>query len=818
MQSRVNFSEQNRKRKLLAGLSGRITLTKTSLWIERFLRAYWPLLSLAGFAYAALAFGALEGLPPLWGQGALGVLALVALYLAYRGYRVFSWPNRAEALEKLDENLAHSPIASLQDTPAINVKDPLAQALWQAHIAQMKAQAEAAKVPLPAPDLAKKDPMGLRLMALVFIAAALLFAPKIAVQNLQAALGVEAGTAAPSVAIEAWASPPAYTGKPAVYLTELAAGARIELPVGSEITLRTYGDGEFSLTESVSGEAATLTSAVEGEPPRDGRFAVMNEGAVEVFDGNKSLGSWRISVLADAPPTIAAPEGIGKSRDGEVSIEYTAQDDYGIVSTRYVIRPVLEKVVRRFGLVPDPVKVPDDFTGELPLPFTQDLTDIKETLLADYSKEMWARLPVTIMLEVTDGAGQSASIELETDSLPALSFFDLLAAAIVEQRRDLMWSPENDRRVSQVLRAISYQPEDGLFPDASSYLLLRSAIRRMGYQMEDGLDEAERTELQELLWQIAIQIENGDLSSAEARLKRAQERLSQALEDGASDEEIAGLMDELRDATRDYLDELAQNMDPNQQQAGNQQGQTITSDQLQEMLDRIQELSENGQKEEAQQLLEELQQFMQNMQMAQGGGSGGQRQGNAEQQQLQDGLEQQQELSDEAFQQLQEQFGQQGNGTEDGQGSGESLADRQEQLRQFIDQMQADGSGGEALDEAERNMGAARDRLREGDFSGAFDEQAQAMENMRQSLRDMENRNQDGQSGSQGEETAGRDQYDPLGRPIGNRGRADGDTAVPEQNASDRARELLDEIRRRSGENQRPNDELDYLNRLLDRF
>jgi hypothetical protein len=33
-----------------------------------------------------------------------------------------------------------------------------------------------------------------------------------------------------------------------------------------------------------------------------------------------------------------------------------------------------------------------------------------------------------------------------------------------------------------------------------------------------------------------------------------------------------------------------------------------------------------------------------------------------------------------------------------------------------------------------------------------------------------------------------------------------------------RARELLDEIRRRSGEGERPEVELEYLKRLLDRF
>ncbi len=811
MQPKGKFSETNRRAKLLRGLQGRITLTRLSLTFERFLRAFWPLLTLLGFAYAALAFGALNVAPQRAGQGAIVASALLALWLLYRGVRRFQLPTQSQAIEKLDESLDNHPIASLQDTPAINSKDPFAQALWQAHITDMQAQAARATAPLPAPKLAGHDRSGLRLLALTAVIAALLFAPRIGVETLQTSLGGSAAASAPSVAIEAWATPPAYTGKPAIYLSELATGSTIELPTGSEITLRTYGNGDFSLTEGVSGTNAALTAPTPDTPPRDARFAVLLDGAIAVFDGNKTLGQWQVSVLADAPPTLVAPDGIGKSREGELSIDYAATDDYGIVSTRYVIRPDLGAVNRIYGLAPAPVAVPDDMVGELPLPFTQDLTDIKETLLVDFSKAMWARLPVSIMLEVTDGAGQTASLELTTDALPALSFFDPLAAAIIEQRRDLMWSPENDTRVSQVLRAISYKPEDGLFPNASTYLLLRSAIRRMGYQMEDGLDPQQRLDLEELLWRIAVQIENGDLSGAAARLARAQERLSQALENGATNEEIAGLMDELRQATDDYLNEMARNMDPNQQAQNQPQGQSISGDQLQEMLDRLQQLSESGQRAEAQRLLDEIRRFMENMQMTQGSGSGQPRR-NAEQQQLQDGLQQQQQLSDEAFQQLQKQFGQQG------QQDGQSLADRQEQLRQYIEQLRQQGSGGDALDQAERNMGEARDRLREGDFSGAFDAQAQAMENMRQTLRDMENQQQAGQSGSDGEVTSERNQYDPLGRPIGNRGRADGDTAVPDKNASDRARELLGEIRRRSGESRRPSEELDYLNRLLDRF
>ncbi len=44
------------------------------------------------------------------------------------------------------------------------------------------------------------------------------------------------------------------------------------------------------------------------------------------------------------------------------------------------------------------------------------------------------------------------------------------------------------------------------------------------------------------MWQIALAIEDGNLTDAEKRLRQAQEALKQALQNGASDQEIDKLM------------------------------------------------------------------------------------------------------------------------------------------------------------------------------------------------------------------------------------------------------------------------------------
>ena len=75
--------------------------------------------------------------------------------------------------------------------------------------------------------------------------------------------------------------------------------------------------------------------------------------------------------------------------------------------------------------------------------------------------------------------------------------------------------------------------------------------------------------------------------------------------------------------------------------------------------------------------------------------------------------------------------------------------------------------------------------------------------------------------GQQGQQQGGEpgQQRDPLGRNAGANGQIGTDeNMVQDEDVYRRARELLDEIRRRSGEGERPEEELEYLERLLERF
>ena len=129
------------------------------------------------------------------------------------------------------------------------------------------------------------------------------------------------------------------------------------------------------------------------------------------------------------------------------------------------------------------------------------------------------------------------------------------------------------------------------------------------------------------------------------------------------------------------------------------------------------------------------------------------------------------------------------------------------------------------LDRAGEAMDGAEEALRNEDFAGALDRQAEAMDALREGMRDLaEQMAQNQQPGSQqgqaqGNADAQQAGRDPLGRETGRNGRVGTEENLLQgEDVYRRAEDLMRELQRRSGERQRPQEELDYLDRLLDRF
>jgi len=831
-------------------------------------------------ALAPLMFGWQDWLPleAFWTLVVVFGLAFITALLW--GARQFKMPVEAEAIARVDAAMPGRPIAAMADAQAIGRGDPASEAVWNAHLARMEARSREAKAIEPDLRIADRDPYGLRFMALLFFVTALMFGSLWRVGTVgDAASGGQ--TLATGPTWEAWIEPPAYTGKPALYLNDIPQ-RNLSVPVGSKVTLRLYGEvGALTVAETISGRTEDLGAASEAQQT----FLANATGRLAI-DGENGA-AWDITVVADEAPFVELAGPVEADADGEMSQPFTAYDDYGVESGTATIALDLGAVDRRHGLAVDPDPI-EPLVLDLPMPFNGDRTDFETFLVENLSEHPLANMPVTLSMQVVDAAGQVGESAAEPLILPGRRFFQPFAKAIIEQRRDIMWSRANGPRAAQIMRAISNRPE-GLFSNEVTYLRMRTIIRRLESfkAIEDGLSVEGQAEIVQALWDLAIQLEDGTLADARERLRRAQERLAEAMRDGASQAEIAELMQELREATDDYIQLLADQMEPSDStdQADNSaDSKEIGQDEIQALMDRIQELMEEGRMAEAAELMDQLNALMENLRITQGEGSGdGPRTpGQQSMQDLAETLKEQEQLSDDAFGELQDrangqqgqqpqggeeqggdqqgQQGQDGSGTDQGgeqgkgQGVGEdgtsgqqgdggtggegSLAERQQALRDELNRQrgalpslegEAGDAAGQALERAEGAMDGAEQALKEGNLAKAIDRQAEAMDALRGGMRALnealaqnnDTTDQPGQGAEAGEAT-GRvepSRRDPLGRELGNTGQfGTDDSLLQGGDVYRRAEELLGEIRRRSAEQTRPEVERNYLQRLLDQF
>ena len=142
-----------------------------------------------------------------------------------------------------------------RDSQAIGAGDPASEAVWQAHQARM-AERTRARQARSQPDLrlAARDPFGLRYVALLLFVCGAALRLGLARRHGRRDRRRAAARRSPTGPVwEGWIEPPAYTGKPSLYLADIpagpAGGAR-----GQPVTLRLYGEvGALTVDETVSG-------------------------------------------------------------------------------------------------------------------------------------------------------------------------------------------------------------------------------------------------------------------------------------------------------------------------------------------------------------------------------------------------------------------------------------------------------------------------------------------------------------------------------------------------------------------------------------
>jgi uncharacterized protein (TIGR02302 family) len=472
--------------------------------------------------------------------------------------------------------------------------------------------------------------------------------------------------------------------------------------------------------------------------------------------------------------------------------------------------------------------------------------------IKDLTDHPWAGADVVMTLIARDDGGNEGKSEPFAFRLPERIFTKPLARALIEQRRNLALDAEDRLRVITALDALAMAP-DRFTPEAGTYLGLRSIY----WALVRAKSDDDLREVVKRLWQMAVGIEDGDVSNAQEALRNAQNALQQALDRGASDQEIKALMDQLRAAMDRFMQALAEQLKNNRELARPLSPNTrvLSSRDLQNMLDRLENLARNGAKDAARQLLQQLQEMMENLQMGMPDMNDGDEDMMSALDELGDMIRQQQNLRDRTFQQGQserqrgQREGRSGQQQQqpDGNSFGElrqnqqGLRDRLNKLHDELknrgfgqnDQNQqgqpGQGQGQEQLDQLGRAgeaMGDAAGNLGEGDAEGAVDSQGRALDALRKGAQGLAQSMQQqmgrgpgpGRPGRFGQSRA-QQETDPLGRPLRGRDYGDDTTVrVPGEIDVQRARRIIEELRRRFGDFARPQEELEYIERLLKNY
>jgi uncharacterized protein (TIGR02302 family) len=871
-----------------AMLAAKLAASRRMLLAERIMRALLPVLLVVLTFLGASWLGLWALLPPAGRMAGVFAFALAAA-LALKPLLTLRQPTDAEASARLDRDsgVAHRPAETALDSLA-GEKDSTAQAIWALHQARMRERIAALKVNPPRPDLPARDPVALRFAALALVLVAAFVAGGERWNRVETAfLWSDPVTPPAPPRLDAWIDPPAYTGRAPVFLARTGmpvAGQReVSVPVGSTLVLRASPATDIAIKAGAGLEpVADAAVAVKPTPVAtttapgalEKRFVLKGEAELAVTRGSDNVLATRLLPIPDNAPTAALVEARPTEQGDNLKLVFRALDDYGIAEASLRMRPARpEGEAPRRTLVEAPTAALSVAEG--------GRAEVDSEATLSFAEHPWAGARVKVSVALRDDAGQTAVSDERETILPQKLFTNPLAKALVEQRRNIILDPDRKERVQISLDALLIEPER--FTKPPVYLPIKLASDRLRVAKTD----AQLLAVAEWLWTIALDLEDGNLSDAERALREAQERLKQALERGAEDREIRKLTEELRRAMNNYLRELAQRAERNQQAESQPRDgeRTMTQRDLQQMLDRIEQLSREGKHAEAQELLEQLNRMMQNLQAMRQRGEQGERQQGMNQalDELGKLTEEQQRLRDETFQNGQQRRGQQGQRQQQGQrgqqgergqqgqqgqrgqrgqqgeqgegeqgemgeggegqqgeGQGQSLQERQGRLRERLRQLQRKleelGMQGEdGLGDAEQAMRDAEGQLGRGQEGQATDSQGRALDGLRRGMQGMAQQMQqegegdgteqagdpNGQRDPTGQPRPGQanNNADPLGRPTTSRDILDGRTRVPGagESAADRARRVLEELRRRLGESERPRGELEYFERLLPR-
>ena len=832
--------------KLAKRLSGRRFLARGAILFEAAWPVLWPPLAVLGVFLCAALLGLPPLLPALMQLALLALVGLAVVALLFCGIRTIRLPDNRAADRRLETSsgLIHRPLSVLTDRPAM--PDEVSLALWQAHEARTINQINRLQVGLPRPGLARRDPRALRYGLLLAVLACLGVANTDALTRVYAAMtpSLPVAPGMPATELQAWITPPAYTRVAPIFLKTDASS--VSVPAGSHLMVNVSGGSSppiLVLNDRSGGFTALDHSSFQAE------WDLTRGGLLTVKRDGSSLASWKLTVVADQSPTVAWGDNPGRPPSGQQTrLPWQVSDDYGVTALQAELH-----LRDRPGAPPLIVPIP------LPGGSPKSAHGLHQ---ADLTAHPWAGLAVVGRLVAHDATGQTGSSSEAGFELAERPFHNPVARLLIAARKSLSVQPDDRGDALEVLDGLMQRPD--LFAgDIGAFLNLASIYYDL---VRNHVDHAV-AESQDAMWQLALHMEEGQAEQSARSLDEARQAARDAMEKAQQQpndktrQDLAKRLEELRQAIDRHIRALTeQARRDNSIMPFDPKAMQLSDRDMQRLAQQAEQAAKQGRMADAQQQMAQLEKMLDQLRSAHPQGdpgkqaNGKRQRGKRQQGVVQDLIARQGKLLDRAQQR------QNLNPSGADPNTDRSADNRMQQalrralgelMQQFTD---LSGEASAGLGEADQAMRDSATQLNQGHDQEAGESQQQAIAALQKGNREMgqamakmgqqpgqgegENGEQDGTAGmmgmmmpddQRGDGSGGGplpgspDQADPGGRdPLGrhNQGNStdNADVAVPEQRERQRTQAIQEELRRRGADQERPRQELDYIDRLLKQF
>ncbi len=364
------------------------------------------------------------------------------------------------------------------------------------------------------------------------------------------------------------------------------------MPAGSRLTVDVSG-GSTVPTLSLNDRTTPFTPLDHSSFQAD--WDLERGGRLAVARGLSTLAAWTLTVVADQPPTVAWGENPGRPPAGQQTrLPWQASDDYGVTGLQAELH-----------LRDRPDAAPLIVTIPLPGGSPRAAHGLSQP---DLTAHPWAGLAVVGRLVARDAIGQTGTSTDVTFELAERPFHNPIAQLLIAARKSLSVHPDDRDEALAALDGLMQHPE--LFGgDLGAFLNLSATY----YDLVRNHADSAVPEAQDMMWQLALHMEEGQTEQSARSLEEARQAARDAMDKATQQpndqnrRDLAKKLEELRQAIERHmkalLDEARRNnnimpFDPKAMQ--------LSDRDIQRKAEQAEQAAKEGRMADAQQQMAEL--------------------------------------------------------------------------------------------------------------------------------------------------------------------------------------------------------------------